>query len=172
MYAGAARAVNASISAVSPSPTAALTAAPGLLPAYAAATEQPDSGIAAYAAHTGAKPLASSNTVAVPKQSPSVSQSSNLQPIMQNLLGTDADTDTADTTKSSLQPEALRSEQLSGTEQQEPKGDEAAPVTGLADPNKRLLAKMGSSRAADASKQMMQEVGARANVRGLLEVRD
>lgn len=115
--------------------------------------------------------MASSITVTLSEQAPSVSQSSHMQPTLQNLLGTDADAITANTTESSLQPEALHSEQLSRTEQQEPKENEAAPVTGLADPNKRLLAKMGSSHAADASKQMMQEVGDRANVRGLLEVR-
>ena len=42
---------------------------------------------------------------------------------------------------------------------------------GLTDPNKRLLAKMGSSNAAGASPQLMHEIGARASVQGLLQVR-
>lgn len=44
------------------------------------------------------------------------------------------------------------------------------PVRGLADPNKRLLAKMGSQAPADVSKQLLQEVAARAHVETLLQV--
>lgn len=44
------------------------------------------------------------------------------------------------------------------------------PVRGLADPNKRLLAKMGSQAASDVSKQLLQEVAARSHVEGLLQV--
>ena len=47
---------------------------------------------------------------------------------------------------------------------------EAEPVRGLADPNKRLLAKMGSHAPADVSKQLLQEVAARSHVEGLLQV--
>ena len=47
---------------------------------------------------------------------------------------------------------------------------EAEPVRGLADPNKRLLAKMGSQTPADVSKQLLQEVAARSHVEGLLQV--
>ena len=43
-------------------------------------------------------------------------------------------------------------------------------VRGLADPNKRLLARMGSTAPADASKHLLQEVGARSQVQGLLQV--
>ena len=48
----------------------------------------------------------------------------------------------------------------------------AEPVRGLADPNKRLLAKMGSQAPADVSKQLMQEVAARSHVDALLQVSD
>ena len=44
------------------------------------------------------------------------------------------------------------------------------PVRGLADPNKRLLAKMGSHAPSDVSKQLLQEVAARSHVQGLLQV--
>lgn len=46
----------------------------------------------------------------------------------------------------------------------------AEPVRGLADPNKRLLAKMGSQAPADVSKQLMQQVAARSHVEALLQV--
>ena len=49
--------------------------------------------------------------------------------------------------------------------------EKSEPVRGLADPNKRLLAKMGSEVPADVSMQLMQEVGARSQVQGLLQVR-
>ena len=49
--------------------------------------------------------------------------------------------------------------------------EKSEPVRGLADPNKRLLARMGSEVPADVSKQLMQEVGARSQVQGLLQVR-
>ena len=45
------------------------------------------------------------------------------------------------------------------------------PVRGLADPKKRLLAKMGSQAASDVSKQLLQEIAARSHVKGLLQVR-
>ena len=47
---------------------------------------------------------------------------------------------------------------------------ESEPVRGLADPNKRLLAKMGSHAPSDVSKQLLQEVAARSHVEGLLQV--
>lgn len=47
---------------------------------------------------------------------------------------------------------------------------ESEPVRGLADPNKRLLAKMGSNAPSDVSKQLLQEVAARSQVEGLLQV--
>lgn len=47
---------------------------------------------------------------------------------------------------------------------------ELEPVRGLADPNKRLLAKMGSHAPSDVSKQLLQEVAARSHVQGLLQV--
>lgn len=49
-------------------------------------------------------------------------------------------------------------------------GAELEPVRGLADPNKRLLAKMGSHAPSDVSKQLLQEVAARSHVEGLLQV--
>ena len=49
-------------------------------------------------------------------------------------------------------------------------GAESEPVRGLADPNKRLLAKMGSRAPSDVSKQLLQEVAARSHVEGLLQV--
>ena len=45
------------------------------------------------------------------------------------------------------------------------------PVRGLADPNKRLFAKMGSEVPGQVSMQLLQEVGARSHVQGLLQVR-
>ncbi len=45
------------------------------------------------------------------------------------------------------------------------------PVRGLADPNKRLFAKMGSEVPGRVSKQLLQEVGARSHVQALLQVR-
>ena len=47
---------------------------------------------------------------------------------------------------------------------------ESIPVKGLADPNKRLLAKMGSQAPSDVSKQLLQEVAARSRIEGLLQV--
>ena len=44
------------------------------------------------------------------------------------------------------------------------------PLRGLADPNKRLLAKMGSQAPSDVSKQLLQEIGARSQMEGLLQV--
>lgn len=51
-----------------------------------------------------------------------------------------------------------------------PRVVESEPVRGLADPNKRLLAKMGSNVPSDVSKQLLQEVAARSHVQGLLQV--
>lgn len=45
------------------------------------------------------------------------------------------------------------------------------PVQGLADPNKRLFAKMGCEVPGHVSMQLLQEVGARSHVQGLLQVR-
>ena len=51
-----------------------------------------------------------------------------------------------------------------------PRVVESEPVRGLADPNKRLLAKMGSHAPSDVSTQLLQEVAARSHVQGLLQV--
>lgn len=50
------------------------------------------------------------------------------------------------------------------------RSDQASAKLGLADPNKRLLARMGSSNAAGASVQLMHEVGVRASIQGVLQV--
>ncbi len=58
--------------------------------------------------------------------------------------------------------------------QEEEGGDQQGfrePVRGLADPNKRLFAKMGSEVPGHVSMQLLQEVGARSHVQGLLQVR-
>ena len=58
--------------------------------------------------------------------------------------------------------------------QEEDQGDQQGfrePVRGLADPNKRLFAKMGSEVPGQVSMQLLQEVGARSHVQGLLQVR-
>lgn len=58
-------------------------------------------------------------------------------------------------------------DQAGGQEKQQ---ENTVPVRGLADPNKRLLAKMGGEVAGEVSKQLLQEVGARSHVHGLLQV--
>ena len=67
---------------------------------------------------------------------------------------------------------ALQPKMLPG--QDEDQGDQQVfrePVRGLADPNKRLFAKMGSEVPGQVSMQLLQEVAARSHVQGLLQVR-
>lgn len=63
-----------------------------------------------------------------------------------------------------MQPVESGSESHKGVQQ----SDE--PVRGIADPNKQLLAKMGRQVPAEVSKQLLQEVGARSHIEGLLQV--
>ncbi len=67
---------------------------------------------------------------------------------------------------------AMRPEMQQG--QDKDQGDQQGirePVRGLADPNKRLFAKMGNEVPGQVSMQLLQEVGARSHVQGLLQVR-
>ena len=188
LLAGAARALASHAHAkqsVPPGPAtvpvsdASLTAAPVLMPpAHAARLAQPSISIAAGAAlqSHGLK----GNTKRLPAYASGVGELSNvgdlaLQPAVQNLPAAAmgdaeqaADHDPAAHSSKSRRGEPLQ-EQLSGEAQQA--GDNMQAMVGLADPNKRLLARMGSSSAANASLHMMQEAGDRANVQGLLQVR-
>lgn len=49
-------------------------------------------------------------------------------------------------------------------------GSGAEPIKGLADPNKRMLAKMGSARPADVSKQLLQQMAAQSDVQSMMQV--
>ncbi len=66
-----------------------------------------------------------------------------------------------------LQPKMQQGQEEDGGDQQ----GFREPVRGLADPNKRLFAKMGSEVPGQVSVQLLQEVGARSHVQGLLQVR-
>ncbi len=66
-----------------------------------------------------------------------------------------------------LQPKMQQGQDEDGGDQQVFR----EPVRGLADPNKRLFAKMGSEVPGQVSMQLLQEVGARSHVQGLLQVR-
>lgn len=188
LLAGAARALASNAHAKQSAPPApasvavsdaSLTAAPVLMPpAHAAPLAQPSKSIAADAAPQshGLK----GNTRRLPAYASGIGELSNvgdlaLQAAVQNLPAAAvgdaeqaADHDPAAHGSKSGRGGQLH-EQLSGEAQQS--GDNMQPMVGLADPNKRLLARMGSSSAANASLQMMQEVGDRANVQGLLQVR-
>ena len=68
----------------------------------------------------------------------------------------------------SLQPKGEQMQDQAGG--QEKQQEDTVPVRGLADPNNRLLAKMGGEVPGEGSKQLLQEGGARSHVQGLLQV--
>lgn len=171
----------------------ALTASPESSPARAAATDHPDNSNAANAAPPGVKQAALSNAPGSIEQQPDAPQTGSVQPTLHSLLGKDGDTVDSQgsflvskdvqsvhqhvnsagkhglsVVSKDVQSEQQHARQPFRREQQDQDGV-TRPRHGLSDPNKRLLAQMGSSSAANASRELMQEVGARANVQGLLQ---
>lgn len=188
-FAGAARAVqshNQASSRASEHPSAAV-GQDHMDPASAVAQSSPQP----FAAAVAAEPLDAA-VAAEPAQPSSVQPHSDSAAASELLLHSSADMPLVVNSTGESQPQPAHltglvatavdsSEHAHGLEhpyiqqgQNEGLGDQQGfrePVRGLADPNKRLFAKMGSEVPGQVSMQLLQEVGARSNVQGLLQVR-
>ena len=156
-----------------PQPSAASASAPGLSAAAASgsvqsvqleSSTQPQMGSA-----MGSDTSTGSSNAVIPL---AVGSTGQQQPPPADFTGLVATAVDSSEYAQGLEP-AMQLMRKQGQGQEEDQGMQqefSEPVRGLADPNKRLLAKMGSEVPADVSKQLLQELGARAQVQGLLQV--